>query len=151
MRRITPPLAGPLAVMAAILAIVAQPASATYPGAVGRVAFAIAGPDGNGNIYTTLPNGHDLQRLTRDTYNDLCPYSANGRQIAFCSDRTGAFEVWTMNQNGTDQHAVTNLGGYAIFPDFSPSGHRIAFSGAEGTDPTRPTAAKSPSPATAPG
>jgi Tol biopolymer transport system component len=135
MRRITPRLAGILAVTASILAIVAQPAGATYPGAVGRVAFAIAGPEGNGNIYTTLPNGRDLQRLTNDPSADLCPaYSPNGRQMAFCSDRTGAFEIWAMNQNGTDQHAVTNLGGYAVFPDYSPNGHRIAFSGARGTD-----------------
>lgn len=47
---------------ASILGIVAHPASATYPGAVGRVAFAIAGPEGNGNIHTTLPDGRDLKR-----------------------------------------------------------------------------------------
>jgi TolB protein len=37
-----------------------------------------------------------------------------------------------MKKNGTEQHQVTNLGGFAIFPDYSPDGSKIAFSGAEG-------------------
>jgi Tol biopolymer transport system component len=119
-----------------VLAVLCQGANASYPGAVGRIAFGIAGPDGNGNIYSARPDGRGLRRLTDDSANDLCPaYSPNGRQIAFCSDRTGAWEIWAMDQNGSDQHQITNLGNYAVFPDYSPDGRRIAFSGDEGTDP----------------
>ena len=32
-----------------------------------------------------------------------------------------------MDKNGHDQHAVTNTGGYAVFPDYSPDGRKIAF------------------------
>ena len=72
---------------------------------------------GNGNLYSVLPNGRWLRRLTDDPFNDLCPaYSPDGRQIAFCSDRTGAFEIWAMNRDGSEQHPVTSLGGYAVFP-----------------------------------
>jgi Tol biopolymer transport system component len=38
-----------------------------------------------------------------------------------------------MKQNGTDQHQVTSLGGSATFPDYSPDGSKIAFSGTEGS------------------
>src|SRR3984957_12582969 len=128
MRRLTPTLAGVLAASAVLLGVVVETAGATYPGAAGRIAFGMAGPQGNGNIYSVLPNGHGLRRLTDDPSNDLCAaYSPDGRQIAFCSDRTGALEIWAMNQNGTGQHAITKLGGSATFPDYSPDGRQIAF------------------------
>lgn len=110
--------------------------SATYPGDVGRLAFAIFGADGNVDIHSVLPNGHADRLLTTDPGFDACPaYSADGQQIAFCSNRSGAFEIWAMSKTGANQHQVTHLGGRAVFPDWSPDGSRIAFSGAEGTDP----------------
>ncbi len=34
-----------------------------------------------------------------------------------------------MKANGTDQHQVTTVGGRMLFPDFDPTGKRIAFGG----------------------
>ena len=62
-------------------ALLASPALATYPGDVGRLAFAMNGPDGNVDIYTTVPNGSSLKRLTTDPGFDACTaYSADGQQ-----------------------------------------------------------------------
>lgn len=105
---------------------------ATYPGTTdGRIAFGndvVDAPGRPPDIYSVMPNGKALHRLTDDPAADICPaYSADGKEIAFCSDRTGAFEIWKMKQNGTQQVQVTRLGTQALFPDFSPDASKIAF------------------------
>ena len=79
-------------------------ASATYPGTNnGRLAFAM-NAGGNIDIYSALPNGNDLRRLTSDPGFDACAaYSPSGKEIAFCSNRSGSFEIWKMMQNGTSR------------------------------------------------
>jgi Tol biopolymer transport system component len=115
------------------------PVLATYPGATnGRIAFGVRASDGSSNIFSAMPDGSDLRQLTAGAGNHLCAaYSADGRQIAYCSDVSGAWEIWAMKQNGTKEHQVTHLNGFSIFPDFSPDGSKIAFNSfidAEGSD-----------------
>ena len=124
-----------LIVLAAIATLAAlagatQVAQATYPGGNGRLAFAI-NLNGNTDIYTVKPDGQGLRRITDDPAFEACPaYSADGKRIAYCSGQgspAGVFEIWTMTKNGMDKQQLTHLGGSAIFPDFSPSGRRVAF------------------------
>jgi Tol biopolymer transport system component len=131
-----------LVVLAVVLAAAvqladgAQRAHATYPGTNdGRLAFAM-NVGGNVDIYSVLPNGNDLRRLTDDPSFDACPsYSADGKEIAFCSNRGGNFEIWKMKQNWTQEEQITHLGGRVLFPDFSPDGSKLLFSGLVGNDP----------------
>ena len=121
------------------LAALSGSARATYPGATnGRIAFGM-NVNGNTDVYTALPNGNDLRRLTTDPGFDACAaYSADGRRIAYCSGEGGGpVQVWTMKQNGTDKQQVTHLSGLAIFPDFSPDGSKIVFSAKPADSPTR--------------
>jgi len=104
---------------------------ATYPGSTdGRIATGIT-VDGNADIYTFLPNGQALHRLTTDVLFDACPASsADGKRIAWCHgvQRGGVIEVWTMKADGSGKLQVTALGGRSLFPDYSPDGTRILFS-----------------------
>jgi Tol biopolymer transport system component len=122
----------------ALVALTALNASArsTYPGANnGRLAFAIKDGSGVSNIYSVRPNGDGLVRLTNAPAFDLCPdYSRDGRLITFCSNRSGSFQIWAMNADGSNVHQVTN-GNRFIFPDYSPDASKIVFSGtASATD-----------------
>jgi len=49
-------------------------------------------------------------------------------KIYFVSNRTGSKEIWVMDYDGANQHAVTHLGQVSISPRISPDGSRIAFS-----------------------
>ena len=48
-------------------------------------------------------------------------------KIYFISSRTGSKEVWVMDYDGANEHAVTHLGATALSPRVSPDGSRIAF------------------------
>jgi TolB protein len=49
-------------------------------------------------------------------------------KIYFVSDRTGHKEIWVMDYDGANQHAVTHLGTISLSPRISPDGSRLAFS-----------------------
>ena len=114
----------------ALACATAPPAAATYEGNNGRIAFgAFFASNRQADIWSIRPGEDELHQLTNAPGHDICPaYSADGKQIAFCSDRTGAYEIWVMDANGKHERQVTQLGTYAVFPDFSPDGRRLAFS-----------------------
>ena len=121
-------------VAAGAVTVLTPIARATYPGANGRLAFGM-NVGGNADVYSVLPNGHDLRRLTTNPGFDACAaYSADGKEITWCSGivtgpGVGTLEIFKMRSNGHDQQQVTHMGGFAVFPDFSPDGSRIAFTG----------------------
>ena len=49
-------------------------------------------------------------------------------KIFFISSRTGSKEVWAMDYDGQNQHAITHLGAISLSPRISPDNSRIAFS-----------------------
>ena len=48
-------------------------------------------------------------------------------KIYFISSRSGSKEVWVMDYDGANQHAVTHLGSISISPRVSPDNSRVAF------------------------
>ncbi|HEX7555539.1 MAG TPA: protein kinase [Leptolinea sp.] len=47
--------------------------------------------------------------------------------IAFSSERTGNFQIWMMNSDGSNQRQVTGLAEGACHPAWSPDGTQLAF------------------------
>jgi TolB protein len=49
-------------------------------------------------------------------------------KIYFVSSRSGRKEIWAMDYDGANQHAITHLGSISLSPRISPDGSRLAFS-----------------------
>jgi len=49
-------------------------------------------------------------------------------KVYFVSNRSGHKEIWAMDYDGANQHAVTHLNAISLSPRVSPDGSRIAFS-----------------------
>ena len=102
MRTLTPTtkLAACTAAVAGALVAGVQERRTTYPGRAGRIAFP-ATIAGNTDIYSALPDGSGIQRLTTSKAFDACPaYAPTGQTIAFCSDQNGRYQIWTMRMDG---------------------------------------------------
>jgi TolB protein len=48
-------------------------------------------------------------------------------KIYFVSSRTGSKEIWVMDYDGQNEHAITHLGSISLSPRISPDNSRIAF------------------------
>lgn len=80
------------------------------------------------DIYIKHVDGTAMQEITSDPADDIQPkFSPDGKTIAFCSNRSGNWDVWTVTRNGTDLRRLTTYGGDEISPTWSPDGSMLAF------------------------
>jgi Tol biopolymer transport system component/DNA-binding winged helix-turn-helix (wHTH) protein len=99
---------------------------------------------GNRLAYTQMSGGTPIYRievptatgqhvqpvkLLASTREDAAPrYSADGKKIAFQSDRSGNLEIWICDSEGQNLTQLTFFGkGQAGTPQWSPDGNQIAF------------------------
>jgi Tol biopolymer transport system component len=70
-----------------------------------------------------------LRRLTSDPLNGMYPtWSPDASRLAFMSWRNGRTEIFTMNDDGSDQQLLVSMPrGSAIDPRWSPDGGHIVF------------------------
>ena len=62
-----------------------------------------------GDIYTMPMSGGTATKLTSDIAWQMQPrFSPNGKHVAFTSDQEGGDNIWIMDLNGENQHAVTD-------------------------------------------
>lgn len=55
------------------------------------------------DIALISPNGRDIRRLTNDSFSDRLPkWSPDGKFISFLSNRSGQFETWAINPDGSN-------------------------------------------------
>jgi TolB protein len=83
------------------------------------IAFVQRQPGGTNQICVTDLTGDTYMRLTSGMNNEDPCWSPDGLHIAFSSNRTGPFEIYTMDWTGANQRKVTNIGG-AYSPAWSP-------------------------------
>jgi hypothetical protein len=103
------------------------------------------------DLFIGKPDGSELRQLTTDMFNDRWPeWSPNGDVIAFYSDRTGKYEIWTATPAGQLKQ-ITNAPDLSLlYPRWSPTGRWMTatdVSSGRGTvifDPNKPWQEQTP-------
>jgi TolB protein len=87
-------------------------------------------PNAEADIWKISPDGSGAVNLTPNSPgNDGFPsFSGDGRRMVFRSGRTGNFDIYIMNSDGTNVRNLTNHPADDTFPAFSPLNDEIAFS-----------------------
>jgi TolB protein len=93
-----------------------------------RLAFS-SSRSGAPEIWVADASGGNLHQLTAFRRADVSPTwnPRTNSQIAFVSGRTGLPQIYTMDQDGANVQRLTD-GGYAISPNWAPSGGMLTFS-----------------------
>jgi TolB protein len=93
--------------------------------------------DGDYSIYALSTSGGGERRLTDDDVDPSTPqglffqiepaWSRDGSTIAFASKRSGTFDLFAMNADGSGTRHLTSTKEDDTQPDWSPDGERIVF------------------------
>lgn len=77
-----------------------------------------------GDIYSVAIGGGEATALTHGIEWNFQPrFSPDGKYIAFVSDRAGGDNLWVMNADGSDPHAVSDEAEHIVHnPSWSPDG-----------------------------
>lgn len=85
-------------------------------------------PSASGEIWTMDPQGQNQVRLTNNTTFDGYPaLSPTGDRIAFSTSRSGNFDLFLMNSDGTGQTGVRFTSTPEVQSTWSPDGLRLAY------------------------
>src|SRR4029434_5050463 len=85
------------------------------------LAFASTRHSEHTDIYLQRVGGNSVGQLTSDPAEDSQPaFSPDGRQIAFCSTRSGNWDIYIMDVDGKNVVQVTNSPSQELHPSFSP-------------------------------
>jgi tricorn protease len=87
--------------------------------------------EARGNIFTVPAEHGSIRTLTTEhsSIHELNPaWSPDGKWIAYLSDKTGEYEVYTRPQMGGDEVRITTDGGiYRYGPTWSPDSKKLVF------------------------
>jgi hypothetical protein len=73
-------------------------------------------------------DGGNLKRLTSDPAGDMRPdWTNDGQRLLFNSNRSGNWDIWCMNADGTNPTPWTHTPGGEVFPRLSPDNTKIVY------------------------
>jgi Tol biopolymer transport system component len=94
-------------------------------------AFTLTGP--REDLFWIRADGTGLRQLTDDEHRQRSvDWAPDGSRLVFNSDRSGRYDVWTIQPDGTGLAIfATSPGSAAVNAAFAPDGQRIAFDDGE--------------------
>ncbi|HET9225773.1 MAG TPA: LpqB family beta-propeller domain-containing protein, partial [Thermoanaerobaculia bacterium] len=80
------------------------------------------------DLFVMRPDGSGFRQLTDDPHHDRFPdWSADGRSVVFFTDRSGRFEIWTVQPDGGGLRAmIAGPKAHPFNPHPSPDGRWLA-------------------------
>lgn len=92
-----------------------------------RIVF-VAFKNGQWDIFSISPSGHDLKQMTDDVFEDDHPaYSPDGTKLAYASRRDGNWDIYIRDLITGDTQRITNHLHYDGVPAWHPDGTSLAF------------------------
>jgi Tol biopolymer transport system component/tRNA A-37 threonylcarbamoyl transferase component Bud32 len=81
------------------------------------------------HLFVMSADGSGLRQLTSGDQRNRGPrWSPDGKRIAFFSTRSGEWEIWTVDANGSEFRQITNLTGNNVaWPVWSADGKYLAY------------------------
>lgn len=78
-------------------------------------------------IYILPVTGGEPKRITPEVPSFWHGWSPDGRTLAYCAERDGNFDIYTIDVNGGTEKRLTNTKDLDDGPDYSPDGKYIYF------------------------
>ncbi|HVU28179.1 MAG TPA: TIM barrel protein [Verrucomicrobiae bacterium] len=84
-------------------------------------------PDGKSHIYILPITGGAPRQVTLDGPSYWHGWSPDGRTLAYCAERNGQFDIYTIPVDNIHETRLTSAPGLNDGPDYSPDGQYIYF------------------------
>lgn len=92
-----------------------------------QVGLSSAGPEGRSLVYVAPLSGGEPRLVTPVGPSYLHGWSPDGRTLAYCAERGGEFDIYTMPVEGGEETRLTDAPGLDDGPEYSPDGRYIWF------------------------
>jgi dipeptidyl aminopeptidase/acylaminoacyl peptidase len=83
--------------------------------------------DATSRIYILPLTGGTPKLVTKKGPSYLHGWSPDGRRLAYCAERGGQYDIYTISVDGGEETQLTNLPGLDDGPEYSPDGKYVWF------------------------